>query len=300
VRARAVMVPLSGLILAVPLILIAIYVARDGIQRPIEEERAISPVLSFEERRRLPTYQRECGGDKECEPPLGCLQAPALFKFRCTDSECVTDEQCREGFTCQVLRTVKGPLVRACIPVGVRQEGQRCVAIPADQEEACAPGLICGGDWCGRPCKKGVAESCPQGFFCTDVSPGPLCLPTCEARGCPEGQACVAFHPGTSACAVVHGVNCQQQVCLSGQECVRLDREDRPGEVWMECATRCGKDNSSCPEGTFCHRTYCHTPCDPEGSNTCKPGYYCGRFRTDEPWVCRFDRRRKMLEDSAP
>jgi hypothetical protein len=198
-----------------------------------------------------------------------------------------------------VLRTVKGPLVRACIPVGVRQEGQRCVSIPADQEEACSLGLICGANWCGRPCKRDVPASCPEGFFCADATPGPLCLPACEARGCPAGQECIRFSKGVSVCAVVRGENCQQSGCPSGQTCDALDREDRPGEIWMDCATRCGKGDASCPEGAFCQRTYCRTPCDPEGPNVCGQGYYCGRFGPDEPWVCRFDRRRAKPEDSA-
>ncbi len=297
---RALLGLLAGLLLSVPLIIIAAYAAWEGLRLPVEEAIPVSPVLSMEERLRLATYQRECGKGKECEPPLGCLPIPALFKSHCTDSECVSDTQCREGFSCQVLRTVKGPRVRACLPVGIRQEGQRCVSIPSDKEEACGPGLLCGADWCGRPCKGAALGDCPEGFFCADVSPGPLCLPTCAERSCPDGQGCVSFNRGASVCAVVHGVNCRQSDCPSGKECVVLQKEERPGEAWMECAQPCGEGRPSCPEGRICHRTYCQRPCNPEETDTCGPGYVCGRFRADEPWVCRFDRRRTATESEGP
>lgn len=301
VRRRAVLGAMAGLLLAAPLVVLIVHTGWHRLQDKPLGELEISPVLSFEERLKRVTYQRECGKQKPCEPPLGCLPYPGLFKAYCTDSECVTDAQCQDGFSCQVLRTWgDGPRVRACVPIGIRKEGQRCTSIPADREEACGAGLICGADWCGRPCKREDPTSCSEGFFCADMTPGPLCLPTCEARGCPEGQHCVSFNQGASTCATVHGPNCRQSGCGAGQECVVLQREDRPGEVWMHCATPCGGEKPPCTEETVCHRSYCRRPCDPEAPGDCGPGYSCGRFEENGPWVCRFDRRRPRSQAEGP
>lgn len=283
---------LVGLLLAVPLMTIVVFAVQGGIRPRAPGVPTISPVLSVEERSKLVTYQRRCRKGEECEPPLGCLPDPRVFMAHCTDSECMTDAQCREGFTCQVLRTWgNSPRVRACIPLGVREAGQRCISIPVDREEACGSGLLCGASWCGLPCERERPEACPVGFFCADVTPGPLCLPTCEARGCPRGQECIHFHQGTSVCARIHGANCQQSPCPSGQECEVLQREDRPGEAWMACVIPCGKPGqAACPAGLVCEYNACQTPCDPKGPNTCEAGFRCGRFASEGPWVCRFDR----------
>lgn len=285
---------LAGVLLPAPLIVLAVYGMQGVMRKPSSGEARLSPVLSNEDRLKLKTYQRPCKKGEECEAPLACLPHPGLFKAYCTDSECVTDAQCQEGYSCQVLQSWDNGLgIRKCIPLGIRKEGERCVSIPASQDEACWPGLLCGLDWCGRPCKKGVPGTCPEGFFCADVTPGPLCLPACELSGCPEGQECIRFNQGVSACAVVHGGNCQQTGCLSGQTCERLDREDRPREVWMQCVTPCGKEgHPSCPQGLICEYFSCKKPCDPEALDDCGPGYRCGRFRPERPWVCMFDQRK--------
>ncbi len=288
---------LVGLLLVIPLGAIAVYAIRERLQLRGPQERRVSPILSLEERLKRVTYQRDCKKAQDCEPPLGCLSDSRFFKSYCADSECMTDMQCREGFSCQELRTRDdGPRVRACIPQGVRKEGERCASLPADLQQACEPGLLCGAAWCGRPCEKAKPGSCPAGFFCSDVTPGPLCLPTCVEQGCSTGKVCVSFHQGTSACMSVHGVDCRQSGCPGSQECLVLQRENLPGEVWMECATRCGEGRPVCPDGMLCHRSYCQTPCTPESADACAPGYYCGRFGADEPWVCRFDRRRTKPE----
>jgi hypothetical protein len=298
VKGRALWALSAGLLLSAPLVLIAVYTVREHLSARTDEG-SISPILSFEERLRLVTYQRPCGKGRQCEPPLGCLPYARDFTSYCTDSECLTDEQCREGFRCQTLRTSQGPQVRACIPLGARQEGQRCESIPASQSEACGAGLLCGAGWCGRPCQKGAPESCPRGFFCADVTPGPLCLPSCETAGCPEDQRCVSLNRGASACRAVHGDNCQQAGCPAGQACEVFEREDHPDEVWMACTTACGRQDapSTCPEGLVCEYFSCKKPCDPKGPEVCGPGFYCGRFRPDRPWVCRFDRRGARMED---
>jgi len=292
VRGRAWLGVLAGLLLLTPLVLILV-MQRQRVHPVPPGKEHVSPILSAEERQRLPTYQRPCTRAEECESPLGCLPDPRAFQAHCTDSECLTDAQCREGFTCHLLLTRgDGPRVRACVPLGLRQEGQRCLSLPRDQEQACGPGLLCGADWCGRPCEQGDSVRCPAGFFCADVTPGPLCLPTCEGHSCPPGQSCVRFGHEVSACAVVHGANCQVTGCAAHQRCDTLHREDRPGEIWMQCSTPCGKQGQpGCPAGLICEYFSCKKPCDPQVPGTCAEGYRCGQFREGGPWVCRFDRR---------
>src|SRR3712207_8854396 len=42
-------------------------------------------------------------------------------------------------------------------------------------------------------------------LFRSSTAPEPLCLPTCEARGCPPGQHCIRYDEGSSVCAEVYG-----------------------------------------------------------------------------------------------
>jgi len=71
---------MAGLLLAAPLVVIIVYMVWHRPQDEPLGELEISPVLSFEERLKLVTYQRECGKQNKCEPPLGCLPYPGLFK----------------------------------------------------------------------------------------------------------------------------------------------------------------------------------------------------------------------------
>lgn len=210
----------------------------------------------------------------------------------CTDSQCRTDLECPEGHLCQNLPTSgDGPLVRLCVPVGVRAEGDSCIKLPDDKGAACGPGLLCGGNegWCARPCQLDDAASCPDGFFCADVAPEPVCLPTCEARGCPEGQHCIRFGEGASTCAQVYGPQCQQSPCPEGRKCQWIAEPRRPGKVWMECVERCGEGHPPCSEGLVCDGWQCMPPCDPQGPSTCAEGYRCKQRQPDSPWVCEPD-----------
>ncbi len=284
---------LVGLLLTIPLALLLSTVMHPRLRETHEDEARISPVLGFEERMRRVTYRRHCLDSSECEKPLGCLLDVRLGRHYCTDSQCMTDLQCPEGQVCRGVATLGGgPLVRFCVPMGVRQEGQRCIDLPRDREAACGPGLLCGGHegWCARPCRKGEAPSCPEGFFCADVKPQPVCLPTCEARGCPEGQQCIRFEEGASACARVYGPNCQQSPCPGGRACEVLSESRHPGTVWMDCVERCGEGFPPCTAGLICDGWQCQPPCDPAGLDTCAEGYRCLQRRPDRPWVCQPDR----------
>jgi hypothetical protein len=282
---------LGGLLLPVPLVLL---LANELFPRPQVQAvggRTVSPVLTAEERLRLRTYHRECLRKEDCEPPLGCLNDIRAERFYCADSECVTDAQCPEGFACLPLPTNEGgPLVRYCIPSGVRKEGESCVSIPSNSEEACQPGLLCGKGWCGRPCQSADPKSCPEGFFCGDTIPGPACLPSCAGRSCPESLSCVRdARTGASACVVVHGQDCQQVPCAEGRKCMAVFGSRTAGHVWMECYPQCDKGLPPCPEGFFCEGRACRKACDPNGPNVCEPGYRCLRRTEQQPWMCQPD-----------
>ncbi|ADO74051.1 uncharacterized protein STAUR_6294 [Stigmatella aurantiaca DW4/3-1] len=181
--------------------------------------------------------------------------------------------------------------MRVCIAIGVRQEGEGCTRVPGDKEHACAPGLLCGGQdgWCSRPCRPGTATGCPEGFFCSDTVPEPVCLPTCEVRGCPSGQHCVRFEKGASICARIHGPNCQQSPCSDGRECKVLRESPHPGKVWMECEERCGSGHPPCSTGKVCADWRCLPACDPEGPNACGEGYRCRQRSPRRPFACHPD-----------
>lgn len=282
-----------GVLLPTPLVLL-LSTAMMPTPRTLGPEGArVSPVLDTEERTSRATYRRYCEHSSECDAPLGCFFDLRIATHYCTDSQCANDEQCPEEQVCRAFGTVgDGPLVRFCTPVGLRREGERCINLPRDKGAACGPGLLCGGNqgWCSRPCSKGDATSCPEGFFCAEVPPEPVCLPTCETRGCPTGQQCVRHEDGASACAVVYGPQCQQTSCPDGRKCEVFSESRHPGKVWMECVERCGEKFPPCPAGLACDGWSCQPSCDPEGPDTCAEGYRCQQRRPDRPWLCLPDR----------
>ncbi len=287
---RTLLAILGGLLLTVPLVAILwrAWVPGPPVHSP--GGRPVSPVLSAEERLRLQTYHRECLHPEDCEPPLGCLFDSRAGWFYCADSTCETDAQCPAGFACHPLPTrEQGPLVRHCIPPGLRKEGESCVSIPSHPASACEAGLLCADGWCGRPCHREDPQSCPVGFFCADTIPGPACRPTCDGRACPEGQQCIHDLGGASACAVVYGQNCEQTPCATGQNCMAVFATRRVGHVWMECFPQCDKGLPPCPEGAVCEGRVCRKACEPEGPNTCEPGFTCQRRIPQQPWMCQPD-----------
>ncbi len=239
----------------------------------------------------LVTYGRHCGPDAKCEPPLGCLFDARYPRSTCTDSQCMTDAQCQEGQSCQTLATWGGgPQVRVCVPIGPRQEGEGCVRLPRNKANSCAPGLVCGGrveGWCAHSCRPGRAPGCPAGFFFADTEPQPLCLPTCEKRGCPTGQQCVPFSEGASMCAQVYGPQCQQTPCADGRKCEVIYEPSHPDKVWMECVEKCGEGLPPCGTGKVCDGWHCLPACDPQGSDVCGEGYHCSRSWEDGPFSCQ-------------
>jgi hypothetical protein len=291
VRWRPLAVGCATVFLTLPLVLLLWRLLRPDITAAPRSGAIISPMLDPEQRMRLTTYRRECRSRGDCEPPLGCLYESRYKQAYCTDSQCMTDAQCPEAQECRALATYEnGPQVRICVPIGIRQEGQGCDPAPEDKQHACAAGLMCGGDnesWCGRPCRLGSQGSdCSEGFFCTDTVPAPMCLPTCEARGCPEGQSCVRFDEGASVCAQVYGSNCQQSPCPEGRRCIAFGEAAHPGKVWTVCIERCSKDSPLCSTGKVCDVYHCIPACDPQAPSSCGDGYRCGQASPAAPFGC--------------
>ncbi len=282
----------AGVLLSLPLVLLLGHLLQPQVQPGAPVGSRISPLLDSEQRARLATYGRTCVLSSDCEPPLGCLFEARTGYAHCSDSRCLTDAQCPDGQSCQTITTEgAGPLVRFCVPLGVRQEGEKCVVVASNKENACAPGLLCGGreGWCSRPCHPGAAAGCPEGFFCADVLPQPVCLPTCEARQCPLGQTCVRFEEGASVCARVYGPNCQQSPCPGSSECRVHPEPPHPGKVWMACVARCGESYPPCEAGWVCDGWHCVQPCDPRGPEVCSEGHYCDRRTESRPFSCQPD-----------
>lgn len=289
---RAVFGALMAVLLPVPLVLLLSSVRAWMDPGRGAGQEGVVPILGIEERRSRATYHRDCKHNSDCEAPLACVTDPRVWVGYCTDSQCLSDAQCEEGQVCRRVASTEGrPLVRYCIPVGVRHEGERCEPLPSTREAACSEGLLCGGlqGWCARPCRKGETGTCPDGFFCADVTPEPLCLPSCETRGCPEGQQCIRFNEGASVCATLHGPQCQQSACPPDSECRVLDSLTHPGSVWMECVRKCGERHPACPSGSVCYMGRCQASCDPQVPAPCGEGFRCAQLKPEKPWVCRPD-----------
>lgn len=244
------------------------------------------PMLTLEERLRLPTYERNCRSDADCDSQLRCFFNMLSQRSYCTDSLCMADGQCPEGFACRVLTTRSGEdVLRACSLVGIRGEGEACESLPRDREDGCKRELLC-RDRCGRACELNESTSCPEGYFCEEHPEGATCQPTCEGRTCPEGQQCVRRGDRVSICARVFGPNCQRSPCPSGQLCSVDAYPAVADAVWMQCMYPCGTPNdASCPEGTVCSFYGCRESCGTKDPLACAPGWAC-KGRPGEPLTC--------------
>ncbi|PTL81346.1 hypothetical protein [Vitiosangium sp. GDMCC 1.1324] len=285
-RWRTPLIVVLNLFLVLPLAW-ALHIAMFGRLRPASVSK-VAPMLSAEERRSLMTYERPCGGAKECQPPLACFVNGRTMWVYCTDSKCMTDQQCTEEMACRTVKTLgNGPAIRHCTLVGGQKEGDTCFEMPPSRDTACERELLCQGSRCGRPCRLDEPASCPEGFFCQEGLNGPSCVPTCEGRACPEGQECVRLDEGVSICAQVYGQNCQRTPCPDGQKCVVENPYNHPREVWGTCLIYCDEANpASCPEGFVCDIGACRKSCDPAVPNVCGPHYKCYRYSEKYAWTC--------------
>ena len=283
-----------GLLLVLPLAWL-FHVAAFGKEadEPRAQRKAPVPMLSNEQRRSLLTYGHHCEADNDCESPLRCFFSTHTMSRYCTDSRCVTDRQCQEGFVCRTqTMTLNGAPIRVCSLAGERKEGEGCMEHSSSNDSACEKGLLCQSR-CGRPCQPEDPSSCPEGFFCQEgPADGPSCLPTCEGRTCPDGQRCVALDRPplegrhASICATVYGRDCQQYPCPQDQLCLLQTAPQPADAVWMQCISACGSGAPPCPEGSVCHQHRCYPACTPEDASSCEPGFTCHRKADKEPWRC--------------
>jgi hypothetical protein len=289
---RMFLAVLLGLALPLPLawLLYTSFLGRiegEEVNRVLPQGVHLVPMLTLEERRRVPTYERRCESDADCDPQLRCFWDMRAQRSYCTDSKCMSDEQCPEGFSCRFMTPQNDKdVLRFCSLVGVRGEGELCVMLPLDRDYGCRRDLSCHG-LCGRPCELDNPTSCPEGFFCEEDPAGATCMPTCEGRTCPEGQRCISRGKRVSMCARVFGPDCLQNPCASGQDCVVSDHPEVANALWMQCLKRCSAlRDAPCPdEGTVCLIYRCRKSCTKEDPSACPPGFAC-EGRPEEPLTC--------------
>ena len=178
-----------------------------------------------------------------------------------------------------------------CVLEGLRKEGETCVRLAGRKTRtwACGDGLVCGlSGRCGRRCVPDQSGTCSEGFFCARGDPeGPICQPSCEGRGCPEGQVCVRQEGGVSVCARPSRFDCSEQYsCPEGLVCAWEfpPSEARGGSTW--CLTPCGSRGSApCPEDSVCHQGWCRSPCDMTRPESCSIGF-CVSIDAEGHGVC--------------
>lgn len=287
---RVILLIVTALLLLLPLVgLMSYAVAGRWYVNTVPSQPSqanLVPMLDAEARQGLLTYKRKCRTNADCEQPLRCFFNMLVQHSYCADSTCLDDRNCPEGFACQSWSAKdKASLVRTCSLVGLRGEGEVCKMLPREREDGCARGLVCRGR-CGRPCQPGDPTACAGGFFCMEDVSGPACQPSCEGHSCAEGQQCVAEGQGVSACARVHGDNCQKNPCPEGTRCSMDYLPSATGVVWMQCLAACGSpERPSCPEGTQCYLYRCRKSCTVDDPATCEPGFACMN-RSEQPQVC--------------
>jgi hypothetical protein len=262
-------------LLALPLALII----GSTLRPTVSEGQKALPYLPTSEARALSSFGSPCLRPEECEPPLGCIEVGAVGRGTCLNSQCESDSQCEPGRTCQTLKPMgEGRPVHRCIALqGERLEGELCWPGLANQADRCAPGLLCNHGWCGRPCRLQETSDCPEGFFCHESLNGPSCVPSCEARGCPQELQCARDADGISVCVQLRGTDCSGDSCPAGSNCTfnNLSFVDAGLALRQECIAPCGEGLPACPSGRVCVASQCLRTCDPQGPGTCFPEERC-------------------------
>lgn len=288
-KGRALLVIASVVLLPLPLIWIASRLLLGNLPASGSREQGseLVPIISPYVARQLPTFERDCEKNADCDAPLACVDQ-LMWKRGCVASMCATDADCRDGLSCHSI-AAEDRVLRLCGASGTVAEGKFCTEWPRLQKWACAPDLVCTAKSCRRPCQPQDPQSCPEGFYChaADVK-GSVCLPTCEGRTCPEGQRCVVLEYGASLCARVKGTDCQLHPCPAGQVCEVVARESQ-NRVGMMCLLSCNPQAPSCPEGFSCMGDRCIQSCKADAPGTCGPLEKCAGAREDQPGLCLFD-----------
>jgi hypothetical protein len=252
-----------------------------------EQGPEVVPIISPYVARQLPTFERDCEKNADCDAPLACVDQ-LMWKRGCVASMCATDADCRDGLSCHSI-AAEDRVLRMCGASGEVAEGKFCTEWPRLSKWACAPGLVCTVKSCRRPCHPREPRSCPEGFYChaADVK-GSVCLPTCEGRNCPEGQRCVVLEDGASLCARVTGTDCQLHPCPAGQFCEAAARASTR-TAGMRCLLSCDSQPRSCPEGFSCMNGHCLRICHSNAPGSGAPGERCVGANEDGPGWCSLD-----------
>jgi hypothetical protein len=233
----------------------------------------------------------DCRLDSDCPAGKGCIANRETRRFECMESECEEDAHCFPGFVCRsASRGSTGPIIRRCMPVGQRREGEPCDSSFVSTAGACQEGLICHRAVCSAPCRLEDAASCPQGYACEEAENGAACFPDCRVRGCPGGQQCKRLNNGDVQCLEqVHG-ECPETPCAEGERCNMRVLRGR-GVFW--CARLCNPLRAdSCPADQICgvgggEFSTCYRRCDPMDLDSCGEGERCTTISEDMlQWGC--------------
>jgi hypothetical protein len=287
---RARLAILLMFLLPVPLIwtMSSLLLPGMGTSKTREEGRRLVPMLPPDETRRLLTFERDCQRDEDCEAPLACMSGQFMWKSICVASTCAMDADCDQGLSCHSV-TEGERVLRMCGPPGEKTEGAFCMELPRTRSLGCAPGLMCTYKQCRRPCQLDGPNVCPEGYFCSaEDAKGPVCLPTCEGRSCPEGQRCMAGEHGISICVRLHGTDCQLNPCPADQVCEVAVQELQNG-VWMKCIPSCDTQARPCPNDFMCLDGRCFQRCNSDAPGTCGSMEKCVGLWEDHPGLCMFD-----------
>ncbi|MFL5348577.1 MAG: hypothetical protein ACJ8AT_27595 [Hyalangium sp.] len=232
-----------------------------------------------------------CQTDSDCPAGSGCVANRETRRFECQASECEEDAHCFPGLVCRPVTTgATGPVIRRCVPVGTRREGEPCDGLFISQTGACEEGLTCHRGVCSRPCRLGDAASCPQGSACEEGLNGPACFPDCHTTGCPEGQQCKRLSDTEYQCLSEVRGQCPEKPCGAGERC-NLRLSQGRGVFW--CAALCDPLRAdACPAGQICGTgsatvSTCYRRCEPTAPESCGEGWQCTTVTEDmTQWGC--------------
>jgi hypothetical protein len=230
----------------------------------------------------------DCRADSDCPVGKGCIANRETRRFECMESECEEDVHCFPGFVCrQASRGDTGSIIRRCLPVGQRREGEPCDIRFVSAAGACQEGLICHRGVCSAPCRLEDPASCPEGYACEEGSNGVACFLDCRVRGCPGGQRCKSLGEGDFECLEQVNGECPERPCAEGERCnMRVSRSR--GVFW--CSRLCDPLRAdSCPADHLCGGVVgtCYRRCDPMDLDSCGEGWHCSTISDDmTQWGC--------------
>lgn len=232
-----------------------------------------------------------CQKDSDCPAGRGCVANRETRRFECLDSECEEDGHCFPGLVCRrVSRWDSNSVIRRCVPMGLRREGETCDTQFVSAAGACQEGLLCHRGRCSIPCRLDDESSCPEGHACEQSDDGAACSPDCRALGCPGGQRCKSVGGQEYQCLEEVQGECPETPCGEGERCNMRVVRGR-GVFW--CARLCDPLRAeSCAANEICGIgggavNTCYRRCDPMDPDSCGEGSTCTTSAEDmSRWGC--------------